>query len=298
MFYACFLGPLRLTYPRYGSPLVPALTAGGGIAAALLIERLSVRIPRWAGAGNRGPAGARSAHGAAGCVRPADGPSRHARSGAGLAGSPRCRPGRLDGRALRAGARRRSSVAAVCRQELPGALWRPVPVLLAPTAPLAPAPGEFESTVNPRYLPVRLSNAPAPAGQGEAGWERIGFLGAQRFVIWEYDQRAALTDLHAPSAPDFLSRRGTAGHRLGGGTERPWQADRSLLDAGGQLLPRSARRGDLGHVRRIPGPVQRFCSNGPTGPADFDLQKRLQGANGAMMPPTAVSFGAAWWRAR
>jgi hypothetical protein len=55
-------------------------------------------------------------------------------------------------------------------------------------------------------LPVRLSNAPALAGQGEAGWERIGFLGAERFVIWEYDQRLALTDLRAPSAPDFLSR--------------------------------------------------------------------------------------------
>ena len=206
MFYACFLGPLRLNYGRYGSPLVPALTAGGGIAAALLVERLSGRLPR-------GLALALVALLALAL------PTARLVAFDRLMARPDTRDLARDWLAAR-GADKLvvtegfyaqahavdASVAAVCRQELPPALWRPVPVLLAPTAPLTPAPGELQSTVNPRYLPDRLSNAPAVAGQGEAGWERIGFLGAQRFVIWEYDQRAALTDLHAPSAPDFLSR--------------------------------------------------------------------------------------------
>jgi 4-amino-4-deoxy-L-arabinose transferase-like glycosyltransferase len=206
MFYACFLGPLRLTYPRYGSPLVPALTAGGGIAAALVIERLSRRIPRGVAVAMVAllalalPAARlvafdrlmarRDTRDLAQDWLAAQGPDKVV-----LTEGLYAQVHAVD-----------ASVAAVCRQELPPPLWRPVPVLLAPTAPLTAAPGEFQSTVNPRYLPDRLSNAPATAGQGEAGWERIGFLGAQRFVIWEYDQRAALTDLHAPAAPDFLSR--------------------------------------------------------------------------------------------
>jgi 4-amino-4-deoxy-L-arabinose transferase-like glycosyltransferase len=206
MFYACFLGPLRLNYARYGSPLVPALTAGGGVASALLVEWLSRRLPR------------RLALALVALLALALPTARLvafdrlmarqdtrdlARDWLAARGA-----GKL---VLTEGAYAQAhavdaSVAIVCRQELPAALWRPVPILLAPTAPLTPAPGEFQSTVNPRYLPARLSNAPAVAEQREAGWERIGFLGAQRFVIWEYDQRAALTDLHAPSAPDFLSR--------------------------------------------------------------------------------------------
>jgi len=206
MFYACFLGPLRLNYARYGSPLVPALTAGGGIAAALLVERLSGRLPRWLAA-------------ALVALLALALPTARLVAFDRLMARPDTRDLARDWLAAR-GADKvvltegsyaqahavDASVAAVCRQELPPALWRPVPVLLAPTAPLTPRPGEFQWTVNPRYLPDRLANVQAVAGQREAGWERIGFLGAQRFVIWEYDQQAALTDLHAPSAPDFLSR--------------------------------------------------------------------------------------------
>jgi 4-amino-4-deoxy-L-arabinose transferase-like glycosyltransferase len=206
MFYACFLGPLRLTYPRYGSPLVPALTAGGGIAAALLIERLSGRLPRWLALAMVAllalalPTARLVAFDRLMARRDTRDLAQDWLAARGT-----------DKVVLTEGLYAQvhavdASVAAVCRRELPAALWRPVPVLLAPTTPLTPLPGELQSTVNPRYLPVRLSNAPAVAGQGEAGWEHIGFLGAQRFVIWEYDQRAALTDLHAPGAPDFLSR--------------------------------------------------------------------------------------------
>ena len=185
MFYACFLGPLRLTYPRYGSPLVPALTAGGGIAAALLIERLSLRIPRWFALAMVAllalalPTARLIAFDRLMARRDTRDLAQEwlATQGA-------------DKVVLTEGLYAQvhavdPTVAAVCRQELPVPLWRPVPVLLAPTAPLTAAPGEFQSTVNPRYLPARLSNAPALAGQREAGWERIGFLGAQRFVIWE-----------------------------------------------------------------------------------------------------------------
>jgi len=206
IFYACLLGPLRLNYARYGSPLVPALTAAGGLAAALLVDRLSERVPR------------RLALALVALLALAL-PTARLVAFDRLMARRDTRDLARDWLAAR-GADRvvvtegvyaqahavGPDVAAVCRRELPDALWRPVPVLLAPTAPLTPAPGELQSTVNPRYLFDRLSNAPALAGQQEAGWERIGFLGAQRFVIWEYDQRAALTDLHAPSAPDFLSR--------------------------------------------------------------------------------------------
>ncbi len=206
MFYVCFLGPLRLNYARYGSPLVPALTAAGGVAAALLIERLSERVPR------------RLALALVALLALAP-PAARLIAFDRLMARPDTRDLARDWLAAR-GADQivitegvyaqahavSASVSAVCRQELPAALWRPIPVLLAPTAPLVPAPGELQSTVNPRYLPDRLSNAPAVAGLEESGWERIGFLGAQRFVVWEYDQRAALTDLHSPSAPDFLSR--------------------------------------------------------------------------------------------
>jgi hypothetical protein len=205
MFYACFLGPLRLTYPRYGSPLVPALAAGGGIAAALLIERLSGRIPRWLGLAVVALlALALPTARLVAFDRLMARPDTRDLAQHWLAAQGADKVVLTEGRYAQVHAVD-ASVAAVCRQELPAALWRPVPVLLAPTAPLTPAPGELQSTVNPRYLPDRLANAPALAGQREAGWERIGFLGAQRFVIWEYDQRAGLTDLHAPAAPDFLS---------------------------------------------------------------------------------------------
>ena len=138
MFYACFLGPLRLTYPRYCSPLVPALAAGGGIAAALLIARLSVRFPRWLAltlvallalglptarlvAFDRLMA-RRDTRDLAQDWLAAQGPDRVV-----LTEGVYAQVHAVD-----------ASVAAVCRQELPAALWRPVPVLLGPTAPLMP----------------------------------------------------------------------------------------------------------------------------------------------------------------
>ena len=73
---------------------------------------------------------------------------------------------------------------------------------------------------------MRLSNAPALAGRGEPEWEHIGFLGAERYVIWEYDQRVAVGDLHAPSAPDFLAR--SRGPRAIGWVAGWTAAERSL----------------------------------------------------------------------
>jgi hypothetical protein len=206
MFYACILGPVHAIFVRYGSPVVPALAAAGGIAASLLRQRLAKRAPPWlawtavALIALALPASRlvafdrllvqRDTRDLAQDWLVAQGPNQVVLT-EGSYGQVHA----VD-----------ASVVAVCKQELPANLWRPTPILLAPTRPQAAAPGELEWTVNPRWLPVRLSNAPALAGQGEAGWERIGFLGAERFVIWEYDQRLALTDLHAPSAPDFLSR--------------------------------------------------------------------------------------------
>jgi hypothetical protein len=206
MFCACVLGPVHAIFVRYGSPVVPALAVAGGIAASLLCQRLSARLsPRlaWAAvalialafpaarlvAFDRLLAG-RDTRDLAQDWLIAQGPNQVV-----LTEGVYAQVHAVD-----------ASVVAVCKQELPRALWRPTPILLAPTRPQAAAPGEFQWSVNRRWLPVRLSNAPALTGQGEAGWERIGFLGAERFVIWEYDQRAALTDLHSPSAPDFWSR--------------------------------------------------------------------------------------------
>jgi hypothetical protein len=206
MFCACVLGPVHAIFVRYGSPVVPALAAAGGIAASLLRQRLSERAPSWlawtavALVALALPASRlvafdrllvqRDTRDLAQDWLVAQGPSQVVLTEGAYGQVHAVDP----------------SVAAVCKQELPANLWRPTPILLAPTRPQAAAPGELEWTVNPRWLPVRLSNAPALGGQGEAGWERIGFLGAERFVIWEYDQRLALTDLHAPSAPDLLSR--------------------------------------------------------------------------------------------
>lgn len=206
MFCACVLGPVHAIFVRYASPVVPALAAAGGIAASLLYRRLSERGPRWlawvvvASLALALPASRLAAFDRLLARRDTRDLAQDWLVAQG--------PGQV---VLTEGAYGQvhavdPSVAAVCKQELPTNLWRPTPVLLAPTRPQAAAPGEFQSTVNPRWLPVRLSNAPALGGQGEAGWERIGFLGAERFVIWEYDQRLALNDLHAPSAPDFLSR--------------------------------------------------------------------------------------------
>lgn len=205
-FYVCILGPVHVLFARYASPLVPALAAAGGVACAAIGERLAARLP--------------AALAIAVLALVALGPSA-----ARLAAFDRLLA-RTDTRDLaRAwlvaqGAHKivvtegvygqvhavDPSVAAVCREELPPALWRPAPILAAPTAPQPEAPGERETSVSPRWLPVRLSNAPALAGRGAPEWEHIGFLGAERFVIWEYDQRAAVGDLHAPVAPDFLAR--------------------------------------------------------------------------------------------
>jgi hypothetical protein len=206
MFCACVLGPVHAIFVRYGSPVVPALAAAGGIAASLLCRRLSQRAPRWlawvvvasvalAVPGARLVAfdrllARRDTRDLAQDWLIAQGPGKVVLT---------------EGSYGQVHAVDRS-VAAVCQQELPANLWRPTPILPAQASPQAAAPGEFGWTVNPRWLPVRLSNAPALAAQGPAGWERIGFLGTERFVIWEYDQLLAVNDLHAPSAPDFLSR--------------------------------------------------------------------------------------------
>jgi hypothetical protein len=206
MFYACVLGPVHAIFVRYASPLVPALAAVGGVACAWLQQRLAVRLPVALAIGAvalamLGPPAARlvafdrllarvDTRDLAGAWLVAQGPGKVVVT-EGVYGHVHA----VD-----------SSVAAVCRQELPDDLWRRRPILAAPTAPLPAAPHERETTVNPRWLPVRLSNAPALAGRGEAEWEHLGFLGAERFVIWEYDQRAAVGDLRAASAPDFLAR--------------------------------------------------------------------------------------------
>jgi 4-amino-4-deoxy-L-arabinose transferase-like glycosyltransferase len=206
MFCACVLGPVHAIFVRYASPVVPAMAAAGGIAASVLYRRLSERGPPWlawvvvASVALALPAwrlaafdrllARRDTRDLAQDWLVAHGPGQVVLTEGTYAQVHAVDP----------------SVVAVCQRELPTKLWRPTPILLAPTRPQVAAPGEFQSTVNPRWLPVRLSNAPALPGEGEAGWERIGFLGAERFVIWEYDQRVALGDLHAPSAPDFLSR--------------------------------------------------------------------------------------------
>jgi hypothetical protein len=209
LYYLCVLGPLRLSYARYASPLVPALAATGGVAAALLTARLSTRLfGRWP------RALALTAVALLAIAAPAARTLAFDRLMARADTRDLARdwlaahhPGEI---VLTQGIYAQvhavdGSVDRVCRQELPRPLWRPVPVLPAPTGPLAPAPGELTGSVNLQWLGVRLANRPASAGMGEAEWARIGFLGAQRFVVWEYDQRVGLADLHDAGAPDLLS---------------------------------------------------------------------------------------------
>jgi hypothetical protein len=222
MYYLCVLGPLRLSYARYASPLVPALAAAGGVAAAILTARLSAFFSaRLSGRlstrlSARGP---RALALIVVALLALAAPTARSVAFARLMARPDTRdlardwltahyPGQI---VLTEGVYAQvhavdASVDRVCRKELPQPLWRPVPVLPAPTGNLAPAPGELEGSVNPQWLGVRLANRPAVAGMGEAGWARIGFLGSQRFVVWEYDQRVGLADLHDARAPDLLSR--------------------------------------------------------------------------------------------
>ena len=205
MYYACVLGPLRETFIRYGSPLVPALAVFGGAAAALLVERLAARMTRGLAIGVVAllALAVPTARLLAFDRLLARGDTRDiARDWLVARGQDQV----ILTRGLYAHVHAvDASVAAVCRGELPAALWRPTPILPAPTAPFPPEPGEPAWTVEPRWLPDRLASRPAAAGQGQAGWEWIGFLGVQRFLMWEYDQRLGFTDLHAAGAPDYLA---------------------------------------------------------------------------------------------
>ena len=205
MFYACVLGPLRQTFVRYGSPLVPALAVFGAVASAPLVERLAARLTRTGAIvvvvllALAVPAARLVAFDrllAGGDTRDA------ARDWLLARGEDRV----ILTRGLYSHVHAvEASVAAVCRQELPAALWRPTPILMAPTSPIPSQPGEFSWTVDARWLPDRLASRPAVAGQGPQGWERIAFLGVQRFLMWESDQLFGFTDLHGADAPDYLA---------------------------------------------------------------------------------------------
>jgi len=180
-FYAFFLGSLQLVFVRYASPIVPVLAAAGGALAVELIDRLCARIelPRTAAA---------SALAILALAPPA------------------MRLAQFDRLLSRADTRdlardwllaRGAQVtvltegelghvhavearhAAVCRDELPAALWQPTPLL-------------------------SIARQPTPRGMGEAGWGPIGFGGSLWYVFREGEQREALPDLHAAEAPDFL----------------------------------------------------------------------------------------------
>jgi 4-amino-4-deoxy-L-arabinose transferase-like glycosyltransferase len=205
-FSAFVLAPLRVTLARYGSPLIPALAAAGGVAAALLTERLSTRAPR--------PL-AIVVVALLALVAPA---ARLVAFDRLLARADTRDLARdwlvargADKIVLTEGVYAQvhavdAAFAAVCKQELPAALWRPTPILAAPTGPLVAQPSDLTVTVNAGWLPVRLANEPAVAGRGEAGWERLAFLGTEPFLIWENDQRAGAVDLRSRRAPDFLAR--------------------------------------------------------------------------------------------
>jgi 4-amino-4-deoxy-L-arabinose transferase-like glycosyltransferase len=207
--YACILGPLAFTLARYGAMLVPPLAAAGGIAADLLVERLSATPGR----GRRRAALVAVALGALAI------PAARLVAFDRLLGRADTRDLARDWLVARGADEVMvtegvyaqvhavgADVAAVCERELPAALWRPVPILAAPVGPISAPTVEYKVTVNIRWMPVRLANEPVVAGRGESEWERIGFQGAERFVIWEHDQQVGLPDLHSPRAPDFLAR--------------------------------------------------------------------------------------------
>jgi len=207
--YACILGPLAYTLARYGAMLVPPLAAAGGIAADRLIARLSAR----SGRGRRQIAFVAVALGALALpaarlvafdrlLAPAD--TRDlARDWLVAQGADKVIVTEGVYAQVHAVA---ADVAAVCKQELPAALRRPVPILAAPTGPITAPNGEYRVTVNVRWMPVRLANEPVVTGRGESDWERIAFQGTERFVIWEHDQQIGLPELHSPRAPDFLAQ--------------------------------------------------------------------------------------------
>jgi hypothetical protein len=197
-FYVLLLGPLRLVFARYGSPIVPALAAAGGAFAVQLVDVLCARValPRLAATTVLAIL---------------------------TLSSPAIRLARFDRLLARADTRDlardwlvvhgagktvltegglahvqavEARHAQVCQEELPAGLWRPTPIL-------------------------SVSRQPTLRGRGEPGWGAIGFGGSRWYVFDEADQRAFLPDLHAETAPDFLAQaRGSRSLAVSG--EQAW----------------------------------------------------------------------------
>jgi Dolichyl-phosphate-mannose-protein mannosyltransferase len=204
VFFVVFLGPLAQVFVRYGSPLVPALAAVGGIAAAGLCERLSERAPH-------------------AVVVPALALLLLAAPAAHLVAFDRVLA-RADTRdlartwlvdrgadkvVLTDGAYARvqaidPGLSAVCRRDLPEELWRATPTLPPPLGPGPDHPIEPEPFFKKRWRGSGIFGRPVRAGLGEPGWEQIAFHGAVRNLYWESDRRWGPSALAAPGGPDYL----------------------------------------------------------------------------------------------
>ncbi len=205
VFYVAVLGPLSRVLVRYGSPLVPALAAVGGVAAAALVDRLSEKAPR-----------AMSVSVIA--LLALASPAMHlvafdrllARSDTRDLARGWLVDRGTDKVVLTEGAFAHvqaidATLSAVCRRDLPDDLWRPTPILPAPAGPLPDDSINPASPVMAGWRGARLSRRPVRAGMGEPGWEQIGFLGTDRYLFWEKDQRQGLPELRAHDAPDYLA---------------------------------------------------------------------------------------------
>lgn len=226
LFYLAVLGPLSRAFLRYGSPLVPALAAVGGIAVAALVVRLPEKAPR-----------ALVVCGLALLVLAP--PAFHLLAFDRLLARADTRDLARDWlvergpdqvvvtRGVYAHVQAiDATLSAICRSDLPADLWRPTPILSAAPVSVPPAPVEPESAFMTRWRGSGIFDRPVRAGLGEAGWEQIGFLGTVRYLFWEKDQRWGLRDLRAPGAPDYLveARGPSAIGALVGGRSDPADA--------------------------------------------------------------------------
>jgi hypothetical protein len=267
-FYALLLGPLRLVFVRYGSPIVPALAAVGGVLAVQLIDVLCARValPRLAAtaalvivtltppairlaqfdrllarADTRDLAREWLVSHAAGKTVLTEGAFAHVQA--------------VEARHAK-----------VCQEELPAALWRPTPILA-------------------------VSRQPTPSGMGELGWGAIGFGGSRWYVFDEADQRESLSDLHAASAPDFLARaRGS--HALALSGEEAWgPRDPACWREAVHFDPGDLEAAEWDTYDAFHAPFDGFSAVQRPGPEIVIYENRCKSAGSSSRSPATPSTG-------
>jgi hypothetical protein len=267
-FYGILLGPLRLVFARYGSPIVPALAAVGGAFAVQLVDVLCARValPRLA---------ATAALALLTLPPPAIRLARFDR----LLARADTRDLARDWLVSRGAGKTvlteggfahvqavEARHAKVCREELPVGLWRPTPIL-------------------------SVSRQTTPSGMGERGWGAIAFGGSRWYVFDEPDQRESLPDLHADTAPDFLAQaRGSRSLALSG--EEAWGPhDPACWHEAAHFDPGDLEAAQWDTYDAFQAPFDGFSAVQRPGPEIVIYENRCKSAGASSRSPATPSTG-------